>query len=98
MSYRKTKLIQERNILLESRFLFEQEKVVTGSTTTQPTGTTTPNVTTTTTTIKITDSEIRSLPDCSSFNSKEFPIQSGVTKNNVTVFTYNGKNFCKKEK
>lgn len=62
MSILKTRLIREKNILLEKRYIFEQS---TGDT--QSTGTT--NITTTTTTQqtseKITKQDYDSLPPCS---------------------------------
>jgi len=95
MSFRKTKLIQQKNILLENMFLFEQ-----GTINLPQTGTTIPSTTTTTTISKkeISKEELEKLPNCSSFDSKKFPIVSGQVQNDLVIFTHNGKNFCVKEK
>lgn len=80
MTFRKKKLIQEKNILIENRYLLEQ-------------------ATTTTTTIKsLSSTEVSNLPDCSSYDSEKYIITSALTQNNTTIFTHNGKIFCKKEK
>jgi hypothetical protein len=74
MSYRKTRLIQERNILLERKYILEQAPPPppaggapsSGSTTSAPA----PPATTTTTTKK-TNIKLNELPNCS-----EIPAQS----------------------
>ena len=81
MTFRKKKLIQEKNILIENSYLLEQA------------------TTTTTTTIKsLSNTEVSNLPDCSSYDSEKYIITSALTQNNTTIFTHNGKIFCKKEK
>lgn len=106
MSFRKKQLIQERNLLIERKYLLEQEKTsgtieasgTTGNTmTTGSTAPASPQVVTTTTK-KMTKTEIDKLPNCSSFNQKDYQIQPGNKEGNVTIYTLNGKNFCKKEK
>lgn len=101
MSFRKKLLIQERNLFIENKYLFEQEKT-TGSATpisgnTVPTTGATISPTTTTTTKKITKLEINKLPDCSSFNKNKYQIQPGQKIDNITIYTLDGKDFCKKQ-
>jgi len=91
MSYQKKKSIQEKNILLEKRYIFEQSStpIMSGNTSVSSSETTN---------TKITKDELNRLPDCSSFDSKKFPVVSGTTMDNFVVYTHNGKNFCVKEK
>ena len=91
MSLRKIKLIQDRNILLERKYISEQPTPPSpgsGTTTPQP-------ITTTTTTVKkITDKELNVLPDCSTVD-RVITKQSGYTTNEKIVFvTTNGISFC----
>ena len=90
MSYRKTKLIQEKNILLERRYISEQTP------TPSNTGNTTPVTTTTTTLSKSLKADIKNLPSCSTIDSKFNPKLSR-TEGELQVFQIDGKDFCTKK-
>lgn len=103
MINRKTKQIREANLILEKRYLNEQ---VTATPVTPPSATTTPSsastspvVTTTTTVKKMSETDLKSLRDCSGFNSGKLTggLTSGSTENNYVIFNLNGKPFCKKQ-
>lgn len=95
MINRKTKQIRESNLILEKRYLNEQ---VTATPVTPPTPAATV-VTTTTTVKKMSETDLKSLRDCSGFNSGKLTggLTSGSTENNYVIFNLNGKPFCKKE-
>ena len=95
MINRKTKQIREANLILEKRYLNEQ---VTAEPVTPPTPAATV-VTTTTTVKKMSETDLKSLRDCSGFNSGKLTggLTSGSTENNYVIFNLNGKPFCKKE-
>ena len=95
MINRKTKQIRESNLILEKRYLNEQ---VTAKPVTPPTPVA-PVVTTTTTVKKMTKTDLKSLRDCSGFNSGKLTggLTSGSTEDNYVIFNLNGKPFCKKE-
>ena len=95
MINRKTKQIRESNLILEKRYLKEQ---VAATPVTPPTPAA-PVVTTTTTVKKMSETDLKSLRDCSGFNSGKLTggLTSGSTENNYTIFNLNGKPFCKKE-
>jgi hypothetical protein len=95
MINRKTKQIREANLVLEKRYLKEQ---VTATPVTPPTPVA-PVVTTTTTVKKMSETDLKSLRDCSGFNSGNLTggLTSGSTENNYVIFNLNGKPFCKKE-
>jgi len=95
MINRKTKQIRESNLILEKRYLKEQ---VTATPVTPPTPAA-PVVTTTTTVKKMSETDLKSLRDCSGFNSGKLTggLTSGFTENNYTIFNLNDKPFCKKE-
>jgi hypothetical protein len=94
MINRKTKQIREANLILEKRYLNEQ---VTATPVTPPTPA--PVVTTTTTVKKMSETELKSLRDCSGFNSGKLTggLTSGSTEDNYVIFNLNGKPFCKKQ-
>ena len=97
MSYRKTKLIQERNILLERKHILEQAPPPPPSNT----GNTTPqqnqSVTTTTTTTKITKDFYKNLVLCSSVKNPTNP-EEIKTEFGVVLKDPKGKMpYCKKE-
>jgi hypothetical protein len=94
MINRKTKQIREANLILEKRYLNEQVAA------TPPSATTSPVVTTTTTVKKMSETELKSLRDCSGFNSGKLTggLTSGSTEDNYVIFNLNGKPFCKKQK
>lgn len=94
MINRKTKQIREANLILEKRYLNEQVAA------TPPSATTSPVVTTTTTVKKMSETELKSLRDCSGFNSGKLTggLTSGSTEDNYVIFNLNGKPFCKKSK
>lgn len=75
MSYRKTKLIQERNLILERKYVLEQAPpsppapIPSGGTT----GTTTPQTSTSSPTQKFDKKFIESLPKCSDIKSPDNP-------------------------
>jgi len=103
MINRKTKQIREANLILEKRYLNEQ---VTATPVTPPSATTTPSsastspvVTTTTTVKKMSETDLKSLRDCSGFNSGKLTggLTIGSTENNYVIFNLNGKPFCKKQ-
>lgn len=107
MSYRKTKLIQERNILLERKHLLEQappppppSNVTTQQTTpgvTTNTTTLAQSVTTTTTTSKITKDTYKNLSLCSSVKNPENP-EEIKTEFGVVLKDPKGKlPYCRKE-
>ena len=93
MINRKTKQIREANLILEKRYLNEQV------TATPPSATTSPVVTTTTTVKKMSETDLKSLRDCSGFNSGKLTggLTSGSTEDNYVIFNLNGKPFCKKQ-
>ena len=91
MINRKTKQIREANLILEKRYLNEQVAA------TPPSATTSPVVTTTTTVTKMSETKLKSLRDCSGFNSGKLGLTSGSTEDNYVIFNLNGKPFCKKE-
>ena len=91
MSFRKTKLIQQRNILLENKFISEQTS--TGITTT----TKAMVITTTTTLSNKEKQDIKNLPACSAIDSKFNPEPSTI-EGDLQVFQLNGKNVCTKKK
>jgi len=93
MINRKTKQIREANLILEKRYLNEQVAA------TPPSATTSPVVTTTTTVTKMSETELKSLRDCSGFNSGKLTggLTSGSTEDNYVIFNLNGKPFCKKQ-
>jgi hypothetical protein len=95
MINRKTKQIRESNLILEKRYLNEQ---VTATPVTPPTPAATV-VTTTTTVKKMSETDLKSLRDCSGFNSGKLTggLTSGSTEDNYVIFNLNGKPFCKKE-
>ena len=95
MINRKTKQIRESNLILEKRYLNEQ---ITATPVTPPTPAATV-VTTTTTVKKMSETDLKSLRDCSGFNSGKLTggLTSGSTENNYVIFNLNGKPFCKKE-
>ena len=95
MINRKTKQIREANLILEKRYLNEQVTAAPVVTTTTPA----PVVTTTTTVKKMSETDLKSLRDCSGFNSGKLTggLTSGSTENNYVIFNLNGKPFCKKE-
>jgi len=95
MINRKTKQIREANLVLEKRYLKEQ---VTATPVTPPTPVA-PVVTTTTTVKKMSETDLKSLRDCSGFNSGNLTggLTSGSTENNYVIFNLNGKPFCKKK-
>ena len=95
MINRKTKQIRESNLILEKRYLNEQ---VTAAPVTPPTPVA-PVVTTTTTVKKMPKTDLKSLRDCSGFNSGKLTggLTSGSTEDNYVIFNLNGKPFCKKE-
>ena len=89
MSYNKKRLIQERNLLLERKYILEQAPT---------TGNTTPITTTTTTMKKLSDSDLKILPDCSTIDSK-IKKQSGYTSSDFNVFlTIDNKPLCTTKK
>ena len=92
MINRKTKQIRESNLILEKRYLNEQV------TATPPTPVA-PVVTTTTTVKKMPKTDLKSLRDCSGFNSGKLTggLTSGSTEDNYVIFNLNCKPFCKKE-
>ena len=92
MINRKTKQIRESNLILEKRYLNEQV------TATPPTPAATV-VTTTTTVKKMPKTDLKSLRDCSGFNSGKLTggLTSGSTEDNYVIFNLNGKPFSKKE-
>jgi hypothetical protein len=94
MINRKTKQIREANLILEKRYLNEQVAA------TPPSATTSPVVTTTTTVKKMSETDLKSLRDCSGFNSGKLTggLTSGSTEDNYVIFNLNGKPFCKKQK
>jgi hypothetical protein len=96
MINRKTKQIREANLILEKRYLNEQ---VTATPVTPPSATTSPVVTTTTTVKKMSETDLKSLRDCSGFNSGKLTggLTSGSTEDNYVIFNLNGKPFCKKQ-
>ena len=90
MSLRKKQLIQARNILLEHRYLMEQNVSNSGAT-----GTTQVVTTTTTSKVKI---DVDKLIDCSGNDSRKNPITAGEKIGKFQVFnTSDGKPFCTKE-
>lgn len=95
MINRKIKQIRESNLILEKRYLNEQ---VTATPVTPPTPAATV-VTTTTTVKKMSETDLKSLRDCSGFNSGKLTggLTSGSTEDNYVIFNLNGKPFCKKE-
>jgi len=98
MINRKTKQIREANLILEKRYLNEQVTSTPPSATTTPSSTSTsPVVTTTTTVKKMSKTKLKSLRDCSGFNSGKFGLTSGSTEDNYVIFNLNGKPFCKKQ-
>jgi len=98
MINRKTKQIREANLILEKRYLNEQV-TSTPPSATPPSATTSPVVTTTTTVTKMSETELKSLRDCSGFNSGKLTggLTSGSTEDNYVIFNLNGKPFCKKQ-
>jgi hypothetical protein len=87
MTIRKKQLIQERNILLERKYLIEQDVVNSGNT-----GTT---QVTTTSTKKI---DPKTLIDCSTNDSRKNPITLGEKIGEFQIFnTSQGKPFCTKK-
>jgi len=101
MINRKTKQIREANLILEKRYLNEQVTSTPPSATTTPSSTSTsPVVTTTTTVKKMSETDLKSLRDCSGFNSGKLTggLTSGSTEDNYVIFNLNGKPFCKKQK
>jgi len=56
-------------------------------------------VTTTTTVKKMPETDLKSLRDCSGFNSGKLKggLTSGSTEDNYVIFNSNGDPFCKKE-
>jgi hypothetical protein len=94
MSYRKTRLIQERNILLERKYILEQAPPPppaggapsSGSTTSAPA----PPATTTTTTKK-TNIKLNELPNCSDIGILSKP-------DNPVEVTIDGKKYMKDPK
>jgi hypothetical protein len=100
MINRKTKQIREANLILEKRYLNEQVTSTPPSATTTPSSTSTsPVVTTTTTVKKMSETKLKSLRDCSGFNSGKLTggLTSGSTEDNYVIFNLNGKPFCKKQ-
>jgi hypothetical protein len=100
MINRKTKQIREANLILEKRYLNEQVTSTPPSATTTPSSTSTsPVVTTTTTVKKMSETDLKSLRDCSGFNSGKLTggLTSGSTEDNYVIFNLNGKPFCKKQ-
>jgi len=91
MINRKTKQIRESNLILEKRYLNE---LVTATPVTPPTPAT-PVVTTTTTVKKMSETDLKSLRDCS--GKLTGGLTSGSTEDNYVIFNLNGKPFCKKE-
>jgi len=96
MINRKTKQIRESNLILEKRYLNEQVTAATPVTPPTPAATV---VTTTTTVKKMSETDLKSLRDCSGFNSGKLTggLTSGSTEDNYVIFNLNGKPFCKKE-
>ena len=96
MINRKTKQIREANLILEKRYLNEQ---VTATPVTPSSASTSPVVTTTTTVKKMSETDLKSLRDCSGFNSGKLTggLTSGSTEDNYVIFNLNGKPFCKKQ-
>lgn len=94
MSYRKTKLIQERNILLERKYILEQAPppppppVTSGATTPIPAPTSVTGGTTTsgTTDEKITKEQIKKAQPCS-----DIPNKIDETKNEKKTMKIDGK-------
>lgn len=93
MSIRKTKLIQQRNILIEQKYILEQT-----TTSPQVSGSTSPpQVVTTTTTNKITKDFYSTLALCSSVKSPENP-EEIKTEFGIVLKDPKGKQpYCKKE-
>ena len=92
MSLRKKQLIQARNILLEHRYLMEQNVSNSGTT-----GATQVVTTTTTSKVKI---DVDKLIDCSGNDSRkdENPITPGEKIGDIQVFNAsNGKPYCIKK-
>ncbi len=82
MSYRKTKLIQERNILLERKYILEQAPPpTTGGTTTTPISSGTTSVEE-----KITEDAVKKAQSCS-----DLPNKIDETKNEKKTMKINGK-------
>jgi hypothetical protein len=78
MINRKTKQIREANLILEKRYLNEQVAA------TPPSATTSPVVTTTTTVTKMSETDLKSLRDCSGFNSEGY---TKTEEGNYYIFT-----------
>lgn len=78
MINRKTKQIREANLILEKRYLNEQVAA------TPPSATTSPVVTTTTTVTKMSETKLKSLRDCSGFNSEGY---TKTEEGNYYIFT-----------
>ena len=102
MINRKTKQIREANLILEKRYLKEHvaaTPVTPLSASTTPSSASTSPVVTTTTVKKMSETDLKSLRDCSGFNSGKLTggLTSGSTENNYVIFNLNGKPFCKKE-
>ena len=99
MINRKTKQIREANLILEKRYLKEQVTSTPPSASTTPSSASTSPVVTTTTVKKMSETDLKSLRDCSGFNSGKLTggLTSGSTEINYVIFNLNGKPFCKKE-
>ena len=80
MINRKTKQIREANLILEKRYLNEQ---VAAAPVTPPTPAA-PVVTTTTTIKKMSETDLKSLRDCSGFNSEGY---TKTEEGNYYIFT-----------
>lgn len=96
MSYRKTRLIQERNILLERKYILEQAAPTSGTT-----GTTTQTTTSAPTPEKISKEIINNLPGCSTFkNAPKENEREKIEQDGVIMYKKTGSKtpYCKDEK
>jgi hypothetical protein len=101
MSYRKTKLIQERNILLERKHILEQapppapSSGATGTTTPPPTSSSTPSPE------KISKDTIKTLPSCVDVkNAPKENEREKIEQDGITMYKKTGSKtpYCKDEK
>lgn len=98
MSYRKTKLIQERNIILERKYILEQAPPPTSGGTS---GATTPPPASTPTPEKISKDTIKSLPSCVDVkNAPKENEREKIEQDGITMYKKTGSKvpYCKDEK
>lgn len=103
MSYRKTKLIQERNIILERKHILEQAPPPPPAPASTPatSGTTTQTTTSAPPPEKISKEIIKSLPACSTLkNAPKENEREKIEQDGITMYKKTGSKtpYCKDEK